>query len=261
VEVKSAGGDAKSRAENIKAIFSWMDTNKDGVLVASEMKKFADSVKAASLEKLMALADLNADKKVTLEEFTVFIETLLRRSFTKIDENKNGKIDTSELSTMVLIMIEGQDFTKLTSAYIEGLRDECSRVFGAKSATFDQFADYLCDLLAVSLFKCVDKAGAIPLHVTNLVNFSVSGGEWAKLTGSVTLELREKEANADAEMDRKIKAAMEMAFAAEKKKAETERKAAEDERKRLEERQRSSRLEFERDRFHGADRMRHMKMG
>ena len=83
----------------------------DGVLVSDELKKFADAVKSSgsdvSLDKLMvklhvsclsivasylltfsctphgahtqAMADLNADKKVSVEEFTVFLETLLRR--------------------------------------------------------------------------------------------------------------------------------------------------------------------------------------
>lgn len=36
--------------------------------------------------------------------------------FAKVDANKNGKVDASEVATLVLIMIEGADFSKLTSA-------------------------------------------------------------------------------------------------------------------------------------------------
>jgi len=244
-------------------MFEWLDANKDGVLVTSEMKKFADSVRSSdvSAEKLMALADLNADKKVTLDEFTVFLETLLRRTFTKIDENKNGKIDAAEVATMVLLMIEGQDFAKLTSAYIEGLREEALKTFGSKSATFDQYADYVLDLLSGALFRCKDKAGAIPQHVSNLVSFSVSGAEWSKLTGSTTLALAEKAVLADKEMEAKIQAAMDAALAAERRRMEADRKAAESEQARLRREQEGMRLRHERDRADGAGRMRMMKMG
>lgn len=38
--------------------------------------------------------------------------------FAKVDANKNGKVDASEVANLVLIMIEGADFSKLTSRLV-----------------------------------------------------------------------------------------------------------------------------------------------
>ena len=74
---------------------------------------------------------MNSDKKVESSEFAKFMDAILKVTFDKIDQNKNGKIDASEvgvgciwlrssvcciqIATLVLIMIDGVDFNKLTA--------------------------------------------------------------------------------------------------------------------------------------------------
>jgi hypothetical protein len=53
---------------------------------------------------------LTGDKKVTQQEFGLFLTGLLRATFDRVDENKNGKLDAGEVATLVLLMIEGIAF-------------------------------------------------------------------------------------------------------------------------------------------------------
>lgn len=76
-----------------------IDSNKDGSLVVSEMKAFSDAMKSASLEKLFAMADLNDDKKVSQDEFSKFLTTLLRVTFDRVVRNRTFSLHASHLAT------------------------------------------------------------------------------------------------------------------------------------------------------------------
>ena len=61
-------GDRKS---NTKIVFDFVDADKSGGIVADEMKRFAAAIKQDdALHTLMAMADLNKDGTVSLDEFT-----------------------------------------------------------------------------------------------------------------------------------------------------------------------------------------------
>jgi len=258
-----------TKEQSLKAIFEWIDSDKDGSLVLSEMKKFADALNKQDAARLFAMADLNNDSKVSKDEFQKFVEGLINSTFAKIDANKNGKIDKSEISSMVLMMIEGVDFSKLSSGYIEGLREEAEKELGTKEANFEQFETWVLELLSGSLLKCKGSV-EVPKHLTNLLAFNLDGKDWSKLLGSKTLAAHEEKKKADAEMEAKIKAAMDLAFAAEnaakdaeqkkaaeeQKKKEAEAKKQNDERQRLEAERRRREMTDMEERIRGAGRMR-----
>jgi hypothetical protein len=80
-------------------------------------------------------------------------------------------------------MIEGVDFSQLTSDYIAGLREEAEKKLGGKQATFPEFCAFVVELMTANISKCGGKNVQIPKHITNLISFSVSGKEWQKLIG------------------------------------------------------------------------------
>jgi hypothetical protein len=195
--------------------------------------------------------------------FAQFLETLLRVSFTKVDLNKNGTVDKSELATLIAIMAAREE----SQVLVQALKLTIERELGSQEikADFARFADVAIGLLANSI-RCHQKEAkeskgetkssqaaavhfgsvisvaddasgafmqALPQPVINLLNFAVNADEWEQLTGKSLAEAAaaDKKDSEEKDMQRRINEAMEAALKAEadaKAKREKEEKEAKD---------------------------------
>jgi hypothetical protein len=75
-------------------------------------------------------------------------------SFRRADTNGNGRIDEHELSGLVAIMIDGEDFSVLTRDYIDGLKGVTASYLKSKRDTPDHVSTLPLHQSIQLLFTC-----------------------------------------------------------------------------------------------------------
>ena len=97
----------EDKIEKAKQLFAEKDVNKDGCLSAEEIKKLCIDVDwdSTTVPAAIAAIDSNNDEKITVDEFLQYYkmklsndkEGLFKKVFEKIDQDKDGFINLSEM--------------------------------------------------------------------------------------------------------------------------------------------------------------------